>query len=61
MIDEIVQHKPRIILLNKADMADKQVTKEWIEYFQKEGLKAIAINSKAGSGMKEIVSAAKKL
>ena len=29
MIDEIIQHKPRIVLLNKADMADKSVTEEW--------------------------------
>ena len=33
MIDEIIQHKPRLVLLNKADMADKQVTKEWIRLF----------------------------
>ncbi|WP_428908679.1 ribosome biogenesis GTPase YlqF [Niallia sp. Krafla_26] len=61
MIDEIIQHKPRIILLNKADMADKQITKEWIEYFQEKGLKALAINSKTGSGMREIVSAAQEI
>ncbi len=58
MIDEITQHKPRLVLLNKADMADKKVTKEWIDYFHKQGLKAIAINSKEGLGMKEITSAA---
>lgn len=58
MIDEIIQHKPRLILLNKADMADKQITQEWIQYFQQRGLRAIAINSKAGSGMREITSAA---
>ena len=37
MIDEIIQHKPRLVLLNKADMADKTITREWIEYFQKKG------------------------
>lgn len=58
MIDEIIQHKPRLILLNKADMADKQITKEWIRYFQEKGVKALAINSHAGTGMKEIVTAA---
>ena len=34
MIDEIIQHKPRIVLLNKADMADKERTKEWISYVE---------------------------
>jgi ribosome biogenesis GTPase A len=60
MIDEIIQHKPRIILLNKADMADKEITEQWIEYFRQKGMPALAINSQAGVGMKEIVSMAKK-
>lgn len=60
MIDEIIQHKPRIVLLNKADMADKAVTKEWIQYFNEQGIKALAINSQAGIGMKEIVSLARE-
>ncbi|GIN61508.1 ribosome biogenesis GTPase A [Robertmurraya siralis] len=59
MIDEIIQHKPRLVLLNKADMADKEVTKEWIHFFDAQGIKALAINSQAGTGMKEIVSASK--
>ncbi len=58
MIDEIIQHKPRLVLLNKADMADKAITKEWIDFFSEQGIKAIAINSQAGTGMKEIVSEA---
>lgn len=57
MIDEIIQHKPRLVLLNKADMADKEYTKDWIRFFEEQGIKALAINSQAGSGMKEIVSA----
>ncbi|KAB2337490.1 ribosome biogenesis GTPase YlqF [Cytobacillus depressus] len=61
MIDEIIQHKPRIILLNKADMTDKEVTKQWIKYFQDHKMKAIAINSQAGQGMKEIVAAAQEI
>lgn len=59
MIDEIIQHKPRIVLLNKADMADKERTKEWINYFKKQGIQALAINSHAGVGMKEITALAK--
>lgn len=59
MIDEIIQHKPRIVLLNKADMADKERTKEWINYFKKQGIQALAINSHAGIGMKEITALAK--
>ncbi|WP_066053215.1 ribosome biogenesis GTPase YlqF [Robertmurraya korlensis] len=57
MIDEIIQHKPRLVLLNKADMADPRITKDWIRFFDEKGIKALAINSQAGVGMKEIVSA----
>lgn len=61
MIDEIIQHKPRIVLLNKADMADKEITAEWIRYFKDQGITALAINSQAGTGLKPIVTEAKVL
>jgi ribosome biogenesis GTPase A len=57
MIDEIIQHKPRLVLLNKADMADKEATKEWIAFFAEKGMKALAINSQAGEGMRDIAQA----
>lgn len=61
MIDEIIQHKPRLVLLNKADMADKEVTKEWVDFFAEKGIKALAINSQAGEGMRDITQAAKEI
>lgn len=61
MIDEIIQHKPRLVLLNKADMADREATKQWIKYFEDQGIKALSINSQAGQGMKEIVSASQEI
>lgn len=61
MIDEIIQHKPRIILLNKADMADPIKTKQWLDYYKSEGKTAIAINSHAGNGLNQITAAAKEL
>jgi ribosome biogenesis GTPase A len=61
MIDEIIQHKPRLVLLNKSDMADPKITSEWVGYFAEKGIKAIPINSHAGEGMQQIVSAAKEL
>ncbi|OCA85458.1 ribosome biogenesis GTPase YlqF [Bacillus sp. FJAT-27225] len=61
MIDEIIQHKPRLVLLNKADMADKEATREWIRYFADRGIKALAINAQAGQGMKEIVAASNEI
>ncbi|MFD2443503.1 ribosome biogenesis GTPase YlqF [Bacillus sp. CGMCC 1.16607] len=61
MIDEITQHKPRLVLLNKADMADPAITKEWVAYFSDKGIMALPINSHEGEGMKQIVSAAHDL
>ncbi|MEH7382504.1 ribosome biogenesis GTPase YlqF [Bacillus sp. JJ1533] len=59
MIDEIIKNKPRLLLLNKADMADPKVTKEWIDHYKENGVHALAINSQAGNGMKQIVSEAR--
>jgi ribosome biogenesis GTPase A len=59
MIDEIIQQKPRLVLLNKADMADKEITKDWIAYFKRHQIPALAINSQDGVGMKEIVAESK--
>lgn len=63
MIDEIVANKPRIILLNKADMADARITKQWLEYFNLKGetTKAIAIDSQTGKGLQQISSLSKEL
>jgi ribosome biogenesis GTPase A len=61
MIDEIIAHKPRLVVLNKADMADEGATKKWIAYFEEQGYKAVAINAQAGQGMKEITAACKEL
>lgn len=61
MIDEIIQHKPRLILLNKADMADPAKTNQWLEYYKSQGKTAIAINSQAGNGLHQITTTSKVL
>ncbi|WP_338753976.1 ribosome biogenesis GTPase YlqF [Bacillus sp. FJAT-52991] len=61
MIDEIIQQKPRLVLLNKADLADPAMTTKWLAYFEKEGIKALPINSQAGSGLQTISKAAKEV
>ncbi|MFS0667479.1 ribosome biogenesis GTPase YlqF [Peribacillus frigoritolerans] len=61
MIDEIIQHKPRVILLNKADMADPAKTNMWMEHYKSQGKTAIAINSQAGNGLNQITAASKNL
>ncbi|MGJ7033965.1 ribosome biogenesis GTPase A [Anoxybacillus eryuanensis] len=60
LIDEIVANKPRIMLLNKADMADPDVTKQWIDFFAAQQIEALPIDSQSGTGVKQIVAAAKE-
>jgi ribosome biogenesis GTPase A len=61
MIHEILGNKPRIVLLNKADMADETVTEQWIAYFERQQLRALAIDAQTGTGIRQIVSAAKEM
>ena len=61
MLDQILQQKPRLVLLNKADLADPQQTKLWQQYFEKEGHTALAINAQDNQGVKGIVGKAKEV
>ena len=49
-IDKIAGDKPRVLVLNKADIADQKATKAWIEYFKNCGLVTIAVDSQSGKG-----------
>ncbi|MBP1991360.1 ribosome biogenesis GTPase YlqF [Paenibacillus eucommiae] len=61
MIDEILQGKPRMVLLNKHDLADPHITAEWVRYFADKGLKALPIDASTGSHVKDILPRAKEL
>ena len=50
-IEEITAKKPRIILLNKCDMADEKVTADWIKYFKAQGAEALAVDCRTGKGL----------
>lgn len=53
-IDRLGKNKSRIVLLNKADLADPVFNKQWLSYFQGEGAFVLEINSKTGAGIKAI-------
>jgi ribosome biogenesis GTPase A len=61
MIDEIIQHKPRLVILNKADMADQSKTNQWLAYFEAKGIKAVAVNAHQGTGLKSIMAGAQEV
>ncbi len=53
-IDELANQKYRLLLLNKADLADDTATEEWEQYYKKQGYAVLKINAKTGAGMKAI-------
>ena len=61
MIDDVIHQKPRLLILNKADLADATETTKWIQYFEKEGTRAVAINSFQGQGLQAVTRAAKEI
>ena len=53
-IDELAKNKARLILLNKADLAEEKQNEAWVEYFKGKGFSVVKVNSKRGGGMKSI-------
>ena len=53
-IDELGKGKARLILLNKADLADQKQNKAWMKYFEEKGFYVLAINARTKDGMKAI-------
>ncbi|HJA13091.1 MAG TPA: ribosome biogenesis GTPase YlqF [Candidatus Mediterraneibacter merdipullorum] len=56
-IDELGKGKARLVLLNKADLADDCSNDVWVEYFRDRGYTAVKVNSRKGGGIKSIQSA----
>ena len=55
-IDKLGQHKARLVLLNKADLADPKMNEEWKAYFKEKGYFVTALNSRTRDGMKAITA-----
>ena len=49
--------KPRLLVLNKRDMADNNATDKWISYFRSQGVVAVSMDCKSGKGLKSFTSA----
>ena len=60
-IDAITAHRPRIVLLNKADIADSAATSRWIAFFTAQGARAIACDCKTGKGLHHFADEVRKL
>ena len=53
-IDELAKNKSRLILLNKADLADKRKTKLWTAYFEEKGFFVVTLDARSRGGMKAV-------
>lgn len=60
VLREIVGGKPRLIVLNKADLADETMTRVWVKYFAGQGITAVPVDAVKGRGVKELVQAIAK-
>ncbi|MBG0916712.1 ribosome biogenesis GTPase YlqF [Exiguobacterium profundum] len=61
MVDEITAGKPRLIVLNKADMADPVVTEAWLRALKREEVEVVAVDAKHSKGLKQLITGAQKL
>lgn len=56
-IDALAGDKPRLIILNRIDLADPAMTARWREYFRRQGLPVLETDAKSGKGVKEFPAA----
>lgn len=54
-LDKLIQGKPRIVLMNKCDMADRSQTDRWVEYYRKKNIVAIPVDCKTGKGLNRFI------
>jgi ribosome biogenesis GTPase A len=60
IIDEVVGDKPRVVVLNKADLAAPEGTERWLAFFRARGREAIAVESLGGGGTKQLAARVEK-
>lgn len=58
---EITRGKPRVTVLNKADLADNVVTKRWVSFYKKQGIEVCLADCEKGTGVKNTVDAVKRV
>lgn len=54
-IKEIIKDKKRLVILNKCDLACEKENKKWVEYFEKNNIHAVLVDSVSGKGIQESI------
>ena len=60
-IDEIFPSKPRLLLMNKSDIADEKLNEEWKKYFENKGIMTRSISSTTGKSLNDIFASCKEI
>lgn len=60
-IEKITQGKPRIVVLNKCDLADEVITKKWVEYYKNIGIMCCVADCEKGKGVQESINLVKQI
>ncbi len=60
VLDELVGNKPRIMLMNKCDVADETATRAWSRYFERQGMGVIVCDCRSGKGINRFLPTVKK-
>ncbi|MBQ9314116.1 MAG: ribosome biogenesis GTPase YlqF [Clostridia bacterium] len=61
VLNEIIGKKPRVIVLNKSDLADKKQNQKWIDFYKKDNIVAVEVDSSHGNSVKNVTDAIYKL
>lgn len=59
-LGEIIKNKPKIVLLNKCDVADEKATKMWVNYYKENNVTAIPVDCRTGKGLNQFIPACKR-
>lgn len=59
-LSEIINKKPKIVLLNKCDVADENATKIWISYYKNNNIIALPVDCRTGKGLNQFIPACKQ-
>ena len=60
-IDRLAGDKPRLVILNRTDLADPAITAHWRAYFKQQGLAVLETDAKSGKGVKEFPAAVRSV